>query len=228
MQARLWVVSQPGSSANPPASSRPAALDPSQTLDNLGLIAIFLIANQLAGLRWAIAGASLWGARSMIMRKRRGSPIGKFLPILLLYLVVRGGLGIIFDSEDVYFGIGIATKVAIGLVLLGSVLIGKPLMNRLVPLVFPFDDEVKEHRIYHSTMSHLTLLGAAFELFSSVWDVWLLTNASVTGFVLIRFLVGTVLGIVVFMGAFFYAQRRLDKIPGFEGLLKMLERMSTL
>ncbi len=164
----------------------------------------------------------------MIMRKRRGSPIGKFLPLLLVYLVVRGALGIIFDSEDVYFGIGIGTKVVIGLALIGSVLVGKPLMDRLVPLVFPFDDATKQHRIYRSTMTHLTLLGAAFELVSSVWDVWLLANSSVTGYVLIRFLVGTVLGIVVFVGAFFYAQRRLDKIPGFEGLFKMLERMSTL
>ncbi len=216
------------SSSSEPVTDRPPALDPKQTWDSLGLLAIFLGLNKFAGLRWAIAGASAWGIRSMVARKRRGSPIGKFLPFLLLYLVARGILGIIFDSENVYFGIGIAGKVVIGLVCLGSVLLGKPLMERLVPLVFPFDEPTKAHPIYRSTMVRLTLLAGCFQLISSAWDVWLLVNSSVTGFVVIRFLVGTVLGIVVFVGGFFYAQRQLDKIPGFEGLFNMLERMSTL
>lgn len=164
----------------------------------------------------------------MIARKRRGSPIGKFLPLLLVYLLIRGGLGIYFDSEDVYFGIGIAGKAAIGLALLGSILINQPLIARVLPMVFPFDEPTKAHPIYHSTMVRLTMIAGGYLLFSSIWDTWLLTNASVTGFVLIRFLVGTVLGVVVFVGAFFYAERRLDKIPGFEGLLTMLERMSVL
>lgn len=214
--------------SNEPDANRPAALDPSQTWDSLGLIIIFLALNRFGGLRWAIAGASLWGVRSMVARKRRGSPIGKFLPLLLAYLLIRGGFGIIFDSENVYFGIGIAGKVAIGLFCLGSVAVNKPILGRLAPMMFPFDHATQDHSIYKSTMSHLTIVAGGYQLITSVWDVWLLLNSSVEGFVLIRFLVGTVLSIAVFVGGFFYAQRRLDKIPGFEGLFTMLERMSTL
>ena len=210
-----------------PAPSRPGALDPSQTWDSIGLLVIFLVLNRFGGLRWAIAGASAWGVRSMVARKRRGSPIGKFLPLLLVYLLIRGGLGIAFDSENVYFGIGIAGKVAIGLFCLATVAVNKPILGRLAPLVFPFDEATMEHPIYKSTMSHLTILVGAYQLLTSIWDVWLLLNSSVEGFVLIRFLVGTVLSIVVFVAGFFYAQRRLDKIPGFEGLFPMLEKMAT-
>ncbi len=211
---------------NKPVSDRPAALDPSQTWDSLGLIIIFLVLNRFGGLRWAIAGASIWGVRSMVARKRRGSPIGKFLPLLLAYLLIRGGLGILFDSENVYFGIGIAGKVAIGLFCLATVVANKPILGRLAPMLFPFDEATQAHPIYHSTMSHLTILAGAYQLLTSIWDVWLLLNSSVEGFVLIRFLVGTVLSIAVFIGGFFYAQRRLDKIPGFEGLFAMLEKLA--
>ncbi len=209
-------------------SSQPPSFDPNQTWETLGLLAVFLIVNRFFGLRWAIVAASAWGIRSMVARKRRGSPIGKFLPLLLLYLLIRGGLGIYFDSEDVYFGIGIAGKALIGLGLLASIVINQPAMSRLLPIVFPFDEPTKAHPIYQSTMVRLTMIAGGYLLFSSLWDTWLLTNSSIEGFVVIRFLVGTVLGVVVFVGAFFYAQRRLDKIPGFEGLLTMLERMSVL
>ncbi len=203
--------------------------------DSLILIGLFLLGENLgdriqgegAGLKWAIAAVSAFGVYSIIKRYRRGLPIGKFLPIILVYLIVRGTIGIVFDSADVYFGIGIGTKVLVGLVLAGSVLIGRPLMATLVPYVLPFKSRTKAHPTWLSTMSHLTIVAAAFQLLTAVWDVWLLQRSSASGYVVIRSAVGMVSGFTVFFGAFFYARRRLDTIPGFEGLMEMLERLAT-
>ncbi|NNE72055.1 MAG: hypothetical protein HKN26_00155 [Acidimicrobiales bacterium] len=213
----------------------PNVLNGGTNWDSIILIALFIGGQRFGeylhgdgnGLPWAIGLVSIWGIKSMVARYREGHPVGRFLPLLLLYLVARGALGIIFDSEDLYFGIGIGTKVAIGLVLLGSVVIGQPLVEKAMPYVFPFERTTREHPIYRSTMSHLTLFAAAFELLSSIWDVWLLQNSSATGYLLIRLVVGFVLGFGSFFIAFFYARWRLDKIPGFEGLFPMLERMAT-
>ena len=37
-------------------------------------------------------------------------PLGRVMPIIVVYLLIRGTLGIIYDSEEVYFGIGISAK----------------------------------------------------------------------------------------------------------------------
>lgn len=215
----------------PPATTMPAG----SAWESLVLVGLFVGAERLGdrvqgdgeGLKWAIVAATLWGIYTMVRRWQRGLPIGRFLPIILAFLVVRGSLGVIFDSEDVYFGIGIGTKVLVGLVFIGSVVVRRPLVAVLVPYVFPFDAQTRAHPTYYSTMVHLTLLVAAYELLTSAWDVWLLDNASASGYVVIRSGVGMVTGMAAFIGAFVYAKRRLDTIPGFEGMMPMLERLST-
>ncbi len=213
----------------------PAVFAGRSNWDALILLGLFVVGQRFGdrftgedtGLMWAIGFVSAWGVFSIFRRWRAGAPIGKFLPLILVYLVTRGTLGIVFASTDVYFGIGIGTKVLVGLVLIGSIFVGKPLMAVLVPLLFPFNRRTKEHPIYRSTMVHLTWFAAAFEILTSVWDVWLLTNSTATGYVLIRFVVGMLTGFGTFFAAFFYTRWKLDQIPGFEGMFPMIERMAT-
>ncbi|MDH4168399.1 MAG: hypothetical protein OEW42_02315 [Acidimicrobiia bacterium] len=223
----------PESVDSPPSAGN--LMNGGSAFESLMLVLLFVGAEQLgnrvqgdgAGLKWAIVAATVWGMYTMVGRWRRGLPIGRFLPLILAFLVVRGALGVAFDSEDVYFGIGIGTKVLIGTIFVGSVVIGRPLAAMLLPFVFPFDAATRSHAIYRSTMVHLTLVVAAYEYLTSVWDVWLLANSSASGYVVIRSGVGMVTGFLTFFGSFWYAKRRLDTIPGFEGTMAMLERMST-
>ena len=69
-------------------------------------IVLFVGLNRLAGLGWAVLGATVWSIKAVVGRRRRGEAVGKFLPILVGYLVVRGIIGILTDSDAVYFGIG--------------------------------------------------------------------------------------------------------------------------
>ena len=158
-------------------------------------------------------------------RQRRGQAIGWWIPSIAVYLFFRGVAGLIW-GEDVFLGIGIGLKVALGLAALGSVLIGRAAAGLLAPLVLPFDDATKAHEVFISTMRNLTLAYAVYQLVTVGFEIWLLGQTeSGTGFLIIRTLIGTVAGFFGFLGAVFYADRRLRAIPQFPGVMEMFEQI---
>ena len=211
----------------PPALQRaavqPRTLKGSGALDSVGSVAAFLVGNRVGGLGLAIALVTAWSLVAIVRRHRNGIGIGKLLPITTAYLVGRGIIGLATGSKAVYFGTSMATKVLIGLVLIGSVVIGRSLLGRYAPLVIPFPAFVIEHLRYRRTMGHLTLLAGVFQIGTACWDLWLYNRTSTSGFVLIRLLVNYAAGFVVIFGGIVYADLSLRKIPGFDGLLAVLE-----
>ena len=191
--------------------------------DSVMPVIIFSGLNRLAGLPWAIAGATLWSLKVAYTRKRRGLTIGKFLPIVTVGIIARGAIGIITDSEAVYFGIGIATKAAIGVALIGSALIGRNLIANYAPLLFGFRETTTAHPIYHRAMDRVAWIAGIAELLSAAFDVWLFNNSSVDGYLTIRFLVNGPVTTVVIVVCVTYLSRQLDKIPGFPGMAEVLD-----
>ena len=156
-------------------------------------------------------------------RSLRGEAVGKFLPLLIVYLLVRGLIGIITDSEDVYFGIGIATKAAIGLGLIATVLLKRSFLSQVLPVVLPFKKETIKHEVFSRVMSQMTVLLGLYQILTSIWDVWLYRHTSVDGYVVIRSLVGFPAGFVASFIALLYLDRSLRKADGFEGFVDLLE-----
>ncbi len=221
------VISEPDATTAPQqAAVQPRGLGASGTIDSLGTVAAFLLGNRLGGLGLAIGLVTAWSLIAAARRHRNGLGLGKILPITTGYLVLRGVIGIVTDSKAVYFGTSIATKVAIGLVLIGSVVIGRALFTRYAPLLIPFPAHVLAHVRYRRTMRNLTIIAGLYELAGSVWDVWLYNRTSTSGFVLIRLAVSWVSGFVVIFGSIIYADTSLRKIPGFDGLLATIEQMT--
>ncbi len=196
-------------------------------MDSVVSVALFLLVRRALGLPAAIIASTGWSLAATVRRRRKGLPVGKLLPLTTAFLVVRGVIGIVTDSEAVYFGIGISTKAAIGVVLIGSVLARRALLTVYVPRVLPFPPSVVAHRIYRSTFNQLTVLVGLYELASAAWDVWLYNNSSIDGFVLIRLGTGWLSAFIGIFVAVVYADWRLRKIEGFDGLLPMLESMAT-
>ena len=193
-------------------------------LDSVLPVALFLVLNRVWGLAAGVAGATLWSIKVAVSRRRRGEVVGRFLPILVAYLVVRAGVGIWTDSEAVYFGIGIGTKAAIGLALIGTVVGGRPILPRYAPAVVPFSADSQAHPGYHRVMARLTVLLGAYQLATSTWDVWLFNQTSTDGYVLIRFVVGWPAGTAATMAAFLWADRALRVVPDCPGLFELMER----
>ena len=215
-----------------PVHHRPSRLvipDPTgpqkgRLLDSVLPVALFLVLNRVWGLAAGVAGATLWSIKVAVSRRSRGEVVGRFLPILVAYLVVRAGVGIWTDSEAVYFGIGIGTKAAIGLALIGTVVRGRPILTRYASVVVPFSAETQAHPGYHRVMARLTVLLGVYQLATSIWDVWLFNQTSTDGYVLIRFVVGWPAGTVATMAAFLWADRALRVVPDYPGLLDLMER----
>ena len=192
-------------------------------IDSVAPVAIFLLLNRFAGLGWAVAGATVWGVQASVSRTRRGEAIGKFMPLLIVYLLVRGLIGIITDSEDVYFGIGIATKAAIGLGLIGTVIFRRSFLSQVLPIVLPFKAETIKHKVFSRVMAQMTVVLGLYQILTSIWDIWLYRQTSVDGYVVIRTLVGFPAGFIASLLGVFYIDRSLRRADGFKGFVDLLE-----
>ncbi|KIE48801.1 MAG: hypothetical protein MB53_06610 [marine actinobacterium MedAcidi-G2A] len=186
-------------------------------------IILFIGFNKLFGLASAISAATVWSVMISIRRWRNGHPIGKFIPIVTAGILVRGIIGIVTDSEAVYFGIGIGIKAFVGLGLVVTTVVGRNYLAQYAPIIFPFDISVLNHQAYKSAMSRIAIgLGIA-QLISAGFDVWLYNNASVDGYLVIRFFVNWPFTTAVIVLSMLYLGKKLAVIPGFSGLASVLE-----
>jgi hypothetical protein len=137
--------------------------------------------------------------------------------------VARGIIGIVTDSEAVYFGIGIGTKAGIGVALIATAVAGRPFLGRVLHLALPVDRTVRAHEAWARITSRLTVAWGLWLLATSGFDVWLFNQTSADGYVLIRALVGWPAGILLTLAGFWWADRCLRAVPDFPGLLHVLE-----
>ncbi|MDP6176222.1 MAG: DUF3159 domain-containing protein [Acidimicrobiales bacterium] len=208
----------------------PATPDPAgpraqraRTIDSIMPIVAFVLLNRLAGLGWAVLGATTWSVKAAVSRHRRGEGVGWYLPTLVVYLVVRGVVGILTDSEAVYFGIGIGTKALIGAALVGTAVVGRPFLGRVLHLAIPLDAETMAHPVYLRVVSRLTVALGLYQFLTSAWDIWLFNQTSADGYVVIRAVVGWPVGMAVSLLGFWYFDRALRAVDGFPGLLALLD-----
>ena len=207
--------------SSPPAPSAPTRAD---LFDQYMPIVLFLVLNSVGGLVWAIGAMTLWAVKAQFSRYRRGLPLGRVMPIIVVYLLIRGTLGIIYDSEEVYFGIGISAKGLAAVALLVSAAMRRNAAGYALPFLVPIDRDTKAHPVYRAVTRRISA-GVALVVFASVgFDTWLLQNASINKFVLIRLGVNWGLSILTLLAIGLYIDRRLRRIPGFPGLMPLLER----
>jgi len=193
-------------------------------LDSLMPAVLFLIFNRFWGLAWAIGAATAWSLKVVFTRKRKNIPLGKLFPIVAGFVLARGIIGIVTDSEAIYFGIGIASKFAIGLGVAVSAMIGRNVLAIAAPYVFEFPEKVKNHAVYKSALDRIAYAAAVYYTLSASFDIWLYNNNSVEGYIIIRLIVNWPLGLVVFWGCVAYLVYRLRQVPEFPGLYKLLEQ----
>lgn len=226
----VGTVGEPASEV-PEAEPQTQILNPGSSSENLatGLdsfmpVVLFFIFNRFLGLGWAIGAATIWSLKVILTRRRKQVPIGKFLPIVTGFVVVRGILGIVTDSEAVYFGLGIASKYAIGLGLAVLAIMGRNILYIIVLNIFAFPESVRDNKIYKSALDMIAYGCGIYYFLSASFDIWLYNNNSVEGYILIRLAVNWPLGLIVFWGSIAYLTYRLRKVPEFPGLYKMLEQ----
>lgn len=208
---------------------------PLQAIETVAPVAGFLLVNSFAhrilgtneadNIKYAIATITVLSLLSLGRRKRNGLPIGKFLPLVTLAIIVRGILGIRY-GEDIYFQLGIASKFGISIALAATVAfrqLGGNAVGRLAPYAFGFGPAVTSHESYVKATRVITLAGAVYYAASAVFDVWLLQRSTVNEYVLWRSGVNMVVSMTLASGAMVYLARKLQAIDGFPGLVQLLE-----
>ncbi len=197
-------------------------------------VVLFIVLYNLVNTEAAVLAATAWSVKAAYSRRARGLPIGKWLPAITAYLLVRAAVTIAAErelvdfgvsSEAVYFGIGIGTKILIGLAAAVTIVVGRPFMLWAARKVADLPESVLADQRFRSVMRNVTWLVVVYEVGSSVWDIWLFNNSGVSFFLATRSVVNYVVSFVLIAGALLYMDRRLSSVEGFPGLLAVLERV---
>ena len=201
------------------------------TLDQWMPVLLFLGFYNIVNIEMAVIASTIWSIKAAVTRHRRGLKIGMMLPTVTGYLLMRGGVTIAADrgwvdfgisTEGVYFGIGFATKILIGLVLALTIIRGRSFMAWIVERVLNLPDGMAQDPRYISAMAMATWFIVAFEILTAIWDIYLYNNTGVNAFIITRYGVNFILSFVSIMGGLIYIDRKLRPIPGYLGLPTML------
>ena len=203
------------------------------TLDQLMPVLLFLGFYNLVSIEAAVVASTLWSFKAAVSRRRRGLNIGLMLPTITVYLILRSAVSIAAErelvdfgisTEAVYFGIGFATKILVGVVLAITILRGRSFMAWVVERLLPLPDGMATDQRYIRTMAMATWFIVAFEILTAVWDVYLYNNTGVNVFVLTRFGVNFILGFLSITAGLIYIDHKLKPIPGYPGLTELLQK----
>ncbi len=181
----------------------------------------------------AIIAATGWSVKAAYSRRRRGLPIGAWLPVITAYLLVRAAVSIAVErdlvdfgvsTEAVYFGIGIGTKMLVGVAAAVTIIIGRPFMVWLARRFLPVAEEVQRNPRFVSTMRNVTWVITLYEVGSAVWDFWLYNNAGVNLFLVTRQVVNFFVAFLLIFATLLYVDRRFSKIDGCPSLVDLVGR----
>ena len=179
----------------------------------------------------AIIAATGWSVKAAYSRRRRGLPIGAWLPVITGYLLVRAVISVAVErelvdfgvsTEAVYFGIGIGTKMLVGVAAAATIVAGKPFMLWAARRFLQFDEAVYRDRSFVATMRHVTWVITLYEVGSAIWDIWLYNNAGVNLFLVTRQIVNFFAAFLLIFVTLVYVDRRFSKIEGCPSLVELL------
>ena len=201
-------------------------------LDQMMPVLLFLAFYNFVNIQAAVVASTVWSIKAAVGRKRRGLDIGWWLPGVMIYLILRSVVTILVDEdvvdfgispEAVYFGIGFATKILVGLVLVATVVRGRSFMAWGIPKLLHLPDDLVADPRYRRAMATGTSLIAVFEILTAVWDIWLYNNSGVNLFLVTRFGVNFILGFLAITAGLIYIDRKLEPIESYPGLVELLE-----
>ena len=179
----------------------------------------------------AIIAATAWSVKAAFSRRRRGLPIGAWLPVITAYLLVRAAISIAVErdlidfgvsTEAVYFGIGIGTKMLVGVAAAVTILIGKPFVLWLARRFLPLPEAVQRNPRFVSTMRNVTWVITIYEIGSAIWDIWLYNSAGVNLFLVTRQVVNFFVAFLLIFATLLYVDRRFAKIDGAPSLVDLV------
>jgi len=155
-----------------------------QALDG-GIIpaALFLIANDLSGIRLAILVGFAWSGTAILRRVARSRRVPGIVIIGALTLVVRSVVGLATGSAVLYLSQPAIAAAVIACVFLASVSVGQPLAQRFALDFCALPSHVLSDSRVRAFFSRVSLMWAAALFANALLMVWLLLNQGTTTYV---------------------------------------------
>lgn len=165
-------------------------------------IVLFLGLLQVAGVTPALLGALAWSllalGRRYLLRKR----VTGLLVLTTVGLGARTIAALLTGSLLIYFLQPTITTALVGAAFVVSVLLGRPLAERLVLDFVPIDDQTRSHPTLQRFFRQVTLWWGFTSGVNFAITLWLLLNQSPTTFVVVKSFLGPATTTVTFVVAF--------------------------
>jgi intracellular septation protein A len=178
--AGLHVIDMPG--------WRPIAKQVLTTLLMVSLLpmAVFYTTMTLFGVRAAaLATVAIYYA-GLVWKFARGKPVLTAALLTAGLLSLRTVTVLLTGSAFVYFLQPVAGTVVVATVIATTALAGRPILDRLAHEFCPFPEELSERLREARFFTRLSAVWTATYIVNAVGTVWLLTNASLGGFILLK------------------------------------------
>lgn len=153
-------------------------------------VVVFVGLLELVGTAAALLGALAFSLGALARRRRRGERGSGLLILTTVGLVARTVAALATGSLLIYFLQPTVSTALVGAAFLGSVLVGRPLAERLMLDVCPVTDDTRHNPHLRRFLSHLSLWWAFTSGINFAVTVWVLVNRSPTTFVLVKSALG--------------------------------------
>lgn len=178
-------------------------------------VLLFVILNSKFGLVWAIAAVTVWSMGVFTYKRVSGRGVGVLLPIVLVIIVLRGAIGILTRSHEVYFAPGIVNLLVLSMLFFGSVAFRHPLAGLVARTLYPFPKEMRRHPTFKKVFSRLTLAWGTYLLFQAGLQIFLLATVSPNAYLIGRTLIGYPIALILLVVSIYYPRTAFRAEPAF-------------
>ena len=172
---------------------------------------IFLALLQASGTRPAVVGALSFALIAMFVRVVRKKTIPGLLWLTTLGLVARTAAALATGSVVIYFIQPTVATALVGFAFFFSVLIRRPLVERLMLDFCPLDEDTRAHPMLQRFFRHVSLWWAFTSMVNFSITLWLLLSHSPTTFVLVKSFLGPVTTTVTLGVAFIWFRALMSR-----------------
>jgi hypothetical protein len=168
---------------------------------------LFLVLLHVFGVAAAIVGGFAWSAAVIVVRRCLGRRVPTLVLVSLGIMFVRAALALATGSSFLYFLQPTLGTAVAGVVILGSAVLGRPLVLRLARDFCPLPVDTMNDAHFRRFFLGMSLLWGVTQLVNAGVTLWLLVSQSVSTYVVARTAMSwTLTGAVIAVSVVWFAQ----------------------
>ena len=191
--------------------------------DGIGPIACFYVGWKLFGLVVGIAFATAF-ALVLYRRERRLGRPALIVRVATALVLIRAIVGLISGSTTLYLGQEVVIDFLLGSIVLGSLILGRPLAEAFAREVYPVPEEARGSPILHRVFQVVTLVWACYFMARSAVRLIALLTLTTDGYLLVDALTGAPGILAALAWSVFFTARRVRASDELRDVLLVAER----